>query len=415
MKRKLGLLLLGIVISIFTYAQDTARHLDMEQRTSGLEEKISVLEKVKFSGYIQAQFQWGQENVTLKVGEGRKNSEGSYSRVGIRRGRLKMTATDRLGEGVFEIDINDGGMKVRNVYASINDPLKIVSFRLGIFDRCFGYELMHSSSNLESMERSRVVNTLMPDEKDLGGMLQLQAPKRHVLNFLKLWAGLFSGNGIGKDADGRKDFIGRLSATKDVGKFVKLGGGVSYYNGGVYQPKTNYYKMGGSDFIKDTCTIGDYAKKEYVGADVQLSVLNALGKTTIRLEYITGQQPGIAEASTSCKDGTNFTDELYLRPFMGGYAILVHDILKTKFAVVAKYDYYDPNTKVSGSNIGLGETTAADIAYGTVGVGGLCRITKYLTFQIYYDFVFNEKTDNIVDFRSDRKDNFLSCRLQYKF
>jgi hypothetical protein len=415
MKRKIGLLLLGTAISVFAYAQDTVRHLDIEQRTSDLEKRVSVLEKIKFSGYVQAQFQWGQEDATLKVGGGRKDSEGAYSRIGIRRGRLKMTATDKLGEGVFEIDINDGGIKVRNAYASINDPLKIVSFRLGIFDRCFGYELMHSSSNLESLERSRVVNALMPDEKDLGGMLQLQAPKGHMLNFLKLQAGLFSGNGIGKDADSRKDFIGRLSATKNIGRFIKLGGGVSYYNGGVYQPKTNYFKMNGTDFTKDTCAVGDYAKREYIGADIQLSILNPLGKTAIRLEYITGQQPGVAGSSTSRKDGTNFADELYLRPFMGGYAMLVHDILKTKFAVVAKYDYYDPNTKVGGNNIGLGGTTATDIAYSTVGVGGLYRITKYLTLHIYYDFIFNERTNNIADFSSNRKDNLLSCRLQYKF
>ncbi len=408
-------MLCALSISAFAQEQEPTQVEKQEQQAEEVSKRVKALEKIKISGYVQAQFQWGQEQSTLKVGGAKSESETSYSRIGIRRGRLKVAATEKYGEAVFEIDINEGGVKVKNAYASIYDAQKIVNLRTGVFDRCFGYELTYSSSVLESLERSRIVNSLMPDEKDLGLQLQLQAPKDHPLNFLKLQTGLYSGSGIGKDPDGYKDFIARLSARKTIGSDMEWGVGISYYKGRVFQPKTNFYTMSGASFVKDTCAVGDYAKREYFGADAQFSLHNPFGRTTLRVEGMMGRQPGIRNSSTSCKDGNNFAAELYIRPFMGGYAMLVHDIVGTKFSGVFKYDYYDQNTGVSGDELGVGGTTQADVAYSTLGFGVIYKLTKYLMLQAYVDLVYNEKSANLAGFENTRKENFLTCRLQYKF
>ena len=83
---------------------------------------------------------------------------------------------------------------------------------------------------------------------------------------------------------------------------------------------------------------------------------------------------------------------------------------------MAKLDWYDPNTKVSGMEIGKNGTnlTAADIRFTTVGFG----VTKYfndnLKLLLYYAVVRNEKAQ-LVDYTDDLKDNVLTCRMQIRF
>ncbi|MEG0655932.1 MAG: hypothetical protein RR465_02790, partial [Mucinivorans sp.] len=96
--------------------------------------------------------------------------------------------------------------------------------------------------------------------------------------------------------------------------------------------------------------------------------------------------------------------------------ILVQDIGRSKHSLVLKYDYYDPNTKVSGNQIGqLAGTSAADIAYSTFGVGYLFRWNNNLRLMAYYDMVSNEKTENLADFKGRIHQNVLTIRAQVKF
>ena len=62
-------------------------------------------------------------------------------------------------------------------------------------------------------------------------MLHLQAGKNSPWHFLKLEAGLFAGNGIKEETDSRKDFIGHLSANKDISSDLAIGAGFSYFHG----------------------------------------------------------------------------------------------------------------------------------------------------------------------------------------
>lgn len=83
---------------------------------------------------------------------------------------------------------------------------------------------------------------------------------------------------------------------------------------------------------------------------------------------------------------------------------------------MVKYDWFDPNTSVSGSDIGQGGSNpgAADIRYDTWGVG-VNLIWQNLTLMAYFNLVRNEKTPNFGALTQDLKDNVLTLRAQIKF
>jgi phosphate-selective porin len=79
---------------------------------------------------------------------------------------------------------------------------------------------------------------------------------------------------------------------------------------------------------------------------------------------------------------------------------------------VFKYDWYDPNTAISGNEV----KNAGDILRHNFGAGLLWNINAALRLTCYYDFVSNEQTDNTSDaYNRSRQDNVLTLRLQYKF
>ena len=83
---------------------------------------------------------------------------------------------------------------------------------------------------------------------------------------------------------------------------------------------------------------------------------------------------------------------------------------------MAKYDWYDPNTKVSGDAIGKpgNNLTVADIRYGTLGLGLTRYFSGNLKFLAYYDIVRNETTI-LPGFTEDLKDNIFTFRVQLRF
>ncbi len=414
----MGCLLMGTV----AMAQDLEPELtpleQLEERTQTLEAAVKSLRKLKVSGYIQTQYQYGQKDADLKVGAKRYEDEGSFSRFGVRRGRIKFTYDEGIASGVFQLDLTEKGISFKDVYLNIKDPwMGSNALRAGVFDRPFGYEISYSSSRRESPERSRVFTTLFPDERDLGGMVILQAPKTSPWSILKLEAGLFAGNGIKQENDTRKDFIGHLSANKTLGSESKIGGGFSYYNGSVYQGTNKVYKMDGSNFVlnEDASNKGKFAKREYFGFDAQFTTITLAGMTLLRGELLFGTQPGTASSSKSPNSSDLPSSDTYIRNFFGGYVMLVQDLGTLPFSAVVKYDWYDPNTKVSKNEIGLNNTNKGDISYQTVGLGLLWRINNALRLQAYYDIVSNEKTSNLADFEGNVKDDLFTLRLQYKF
>ena len=288
---------------------------------------------------------------------------------------------------------------------------------MGVFNRPFGYEIERSSSLRESPERATVITTLFPEERDLGAMVSLQAKKTSPWNILKLDAGLFAGNGVKSDIKNRKDFIGHLSLNKSFNETIKVSGGVSYYNGSVYQGTKNIYRLQNNAFVVDSTAAnkGKHAKREYFGFDAQFGAITKFGLTSISGEFITGTQPGDKSGSKSPNSSTVGTSDTYIRDFSGAYVCLVQDLGKLPFSAVVKYDFYNPNTKVSKNDIGLKRTGKGDIAYQTTGLGLLWKINNNLRTTAYYEFVKNETSKNLIGYDKDIKDDVFTLRLQYKF
>ncbi len=419
--RTMGFLLCNLFIAGVALAQEpglTETQL-LRQRTSALEDAAAKLNKLKVSGYIQAQYQWGQEGAALKVGGVNTDPAQDFNRIGVRRGRIKFVCEEGIASGVFQIDMTDKGIGFKDVYLQVKDPWVGTNLlKAGVFDRPFGFEIGYSSSRRESPERSTLFQTLFPDERDLGGALTLQASKTSPWNFLKLEAGLFAGNGIKPEIDNKRDLIGHLSATGNIGGDGKWGLGASYYYGYVIQGNANVYTMRGDGFVlnDEASNKGGFAKRRYVGFDGQFHVMSPLGMTCLRAEYIFGIQPA-GPASSKSPNGTAFASltDTYIRDFQGGYAIFVQDFGKAPLSGVVKYDWYDPNTRVSGDQIGKNGTNAVDLSQNTLGFGLLWRAGAAIRLTAYYEVNKNETTQNLDNFKKDVKNDVFTLRLQYKF
>jgi hypothetical protein len=294
----------------------------------------------------------------------------------------------------------------------------------GIFDRPFGYEISYSSRLRESPERGRMSQTLFPNERDLGAMFSIDYKHKPTKNGIRLDAGMFNGTGfLINDIDSRKDFIGKLSYRNDKNTKVRYGVGLSLYYGSLINDTKYVYTMSGSAYTVDSSevNINHYEKRIYQGINLQLNFFTPAGFSIIRAEYIQGQQPGHDKSSAS-PTAILLSSPTYVRPFNGAYFYFVQNIFRSRHQLVFKYDWYDPNIKVKGKDIGLPGTNTGtgDIRFDTYGAGYIFRATDNVRLMAYYDFVRNEKTsvegeDSTEDYRKDLKDDVLTLRLQYRF
>ena len=429
-------------------AQELSEMEELEARTSAIENSVRLLQKFKVSGYIQAQYQWAQTSAdgnNFKLAKAQNGYETAelkdFGRFGLRRGRFKFTYEDGLASGVVQIDVTDKGIDdngrnvvmFKDIYFQIKDPwFGTNMLKAGIFDRTFGYEIAYSSSRRESPERSRIFQTLFPDERDLGIALTLQPAKSSPLNIFKLEAGLFAGNGIKPMVSSSMDFIGHLTVNKPVGDNTVISGGVSAYlgnvltSGSVAGDMSQMFEMNNNKW--ETAGWCRYAKRQYIGLDIQFSTLSAAGLTQLRGEYIFGEHAQNAGGSWNYKFTGIQTGPVYMRKINGGYVMATQDLGTSPLTAVIKYDWYNPNTEISGDDIGAGSaTTANDITKSNIGLGIYWRINPALRLTAYYDIVGNETTSQLKDTKDNsgkitaygweekRKADVFTLRLQYKF
>jgi hypothetical protein len=297
------------------------------------------------------------------------------------------------------------------------------SVTAGLLQVQFGFELTQSSSERETPERARYNQTLFPVERDLGAFGSLVFPKSSKLHGLKIDAAVMNGAaGVAPEFDSHKDYTGRIQYSKTTkNEKFQFAIGASGYFGGYRTGKVKDYVMGknaaGDDifeFAKDTGNYNRVAKRIYYGADVQASIDWAIGITTVRAEYIMGENPGTSSSNRS--PGVAPTSNLYHRQFNGAYFYYIQDIGQTKFQVVAKYDWFDPNVKLSGSQIGKTgtNTNLGDVRFDTYGFGVTYRINSYAKLMLYYDIVKNESTQ-LAAYKKDIMDNVFTCRIQIKY
>lgn len=427
---KISTLILSLIVLIGfkSYAQEIeeAPFDTLARSVSVLQSDVEGFKKLKFSGYIQAQYQYA-DTIGAASFAGGNFAANTQNRMTIRRGRIKATYSGDFSKFVLQVDVTEKGLGLKDAYMQYTLPFfNYVSFTGGVFDRPFGYEISYSSSQRESPERSMIFQTLFPGERDLGAKITFQPPKTSNFNFIKLDLGLFNGTGgQAVDFDSKKDFIGHLSLNKNSkNEKMSFGLGLSYYNGSNRLDtlgKANLYQNVGvrNDSVLyldvNRVAAGDAGKRQFYGVDAQFAGDFAIGLTVIRAEYLFGSQLG-----TSSSTKTPTTDpkaNAFLRNFNGGYVILAQNILKSKHQVILKYDWYDPNTDAAADNLGVKNTQLgkADLSYSTIGIGWVYRFDPNVKLTLYYDIVKNETSKNLSGATYDLKDNVFTARLQYKF
>lgn len=243
---------------------------------------LEVLSRLRIAGYVQAEYVHSDALSTFRVRRGRINFQYQF----LPTGRV-----------VIQPDLSSSGVALRDAYIEIAEPWTSWKHTatVGQFKWPFGFEVRQSSRDREMPERTLVIRTLFPGERDRGVQLS-GAGFNERFNYR---LGVFNGNGTSTDRDTnrRKDLVGRIG-----GSFGPLDVGVSGYNGREV--------LSGAEFEKDRW-----------GVDAQwVTPLPGLG---VRGEYIRGKQAG-ADVD-------------------GWYVYLIQNV-GTKHQFVLRADQYDPNT-----------------------------------------------------------------------
>jgi hypothetical protein len=396
---------------------------------------VRRFENIRISGYMQPQFQVAQAD-GAQTFEGGNFSQFSRSRFMLRRARVKidylLMTKERFPQVLFtfQVDATERGVIVRDMFIRLYETRKNnLAMTAGFFARPFGFEVNLGSSYRESPERGRMSQILMPGERDLGVMFSFEPQRKtQKLYHLKWDAGFFNGQGASgtTDFDSHKDFISRITLKPYTINQIEIGAGLSFLRGG-WKNGTKYVYTSGAGtngdkiFMVDSTdsNLGKSSPRHYYGADVQWKTHHVKRETELRAEYWFGTQPGTA-ASTA-NPGTIPTQNgtpapTYIRHYDGAYFYFLQNIINSKHQVIVKYDWYDPNIKVKGEDIGKTGTnlTSADIRFNTIGIGYIYHFNTQTKITFYYDIVKNE-TSSLPGFTSDQKDNILTCRLQFRF
>jgi hypothetical protein len=322
---------------------------------------VENLNRMRFSGYIQAQYVNDERSVNELTSATATRNLDQFS---VRRARVKFTyqfsPTSRF---VLQPDITTSGVTLKDGYVEFTEPWTTWKHTLtaGQFNWPFGFEIMYSSSAREVPERSRVIRTLFPGERDRGVMLSgLGLGER-----LSYRVAIVNGTGTSQsfDFNKRKDVVARLG-----------------YSLGAIDLGASAYR--GSDLVTtSTNTRGREFEKERYGIDVQWATpVPGLG---IRGEYITGKQ---APSSATTRTQSHDVDGWYL------YAI---QNLGTRHQFVVRLDQYDPDSDVDGN------------AVRTINPAYIFHWDANSKVMASYELIETQ--------RNDPDDNVFTLRYQYSF
>ena len=393
--------------SVYMKAQISADSLkevidNHEGRINALNERVLIneadlgkLNKIKVSGYVQAQWEnYGKDLV---------KTNDPTSSFYIRRARLKFTyeALDGV-KFVIQPDFSTGNLSLKDAYAVVNIPkLKNLTLWAGQFNRP-DYEVEYSSSQREVLERSRIIRAIYPGEREIGVKLEYIGSKIPLKFQLMAMNGNFTG-AQAKDYDSRKDIMGRLVySIKLPAAGIGIDLGPNYYYGG-NRAKTNPYILS-SDGVPDSINVGDYLDKKWIGSEIQIFA-DILGGLAIKGEYFTGVNSTASTIASTATIAQKKADPNKLRNFSGYYIYFIKNI-GSKNQFVAKYDYYDPNTKL------LGDPANNDLFYKTLTLAWQYYLNDNIRLSLNYEMPKNETNSTNT---KDLKDNTLGVRIQAKF
>jgi phosphate-selective porin len=405
------LLAIGIftVISIYGYSQkqviDSLKDVigNHEGKLNTLDDRVLVneadlakLNKIKVSGYIQAQ--WESYGADLEKTNGYSNT------FYIRRARVKFTYEPADGvKFVLQPDFSTGNLALKDAYTVVNLPkLKNLTLWMGQMNRP-NYDVEYSSSSRELLERARVTTTIYPGEREIGAKLEYNGIKIPVLLQVMMMNGNFTGTQA-KDADSRKDILARfVYSVKLPAEGVGIDFGANHYFGSNLA-KTNKYLKNSDGTLDSLNNVWRYLDKHWTGGEMRIYA-DVLGGLSIKGEYVAGiNSVASTIASTATMAQKKASPNLY-NNFAGYYITLVKNIGAKNQAVV-RYDYYDPNTKLSGDAAG------SSLYYKTWSFAWQYYLNDNIRLTAQYTMPKNETNASNP---SDIKDNLFTIRVQAKF
>jgi phosphate-selective porin len=398
MTKKLLMMMMAIAGCSFIYAQNAdslqERLTSIDGKLNALDERVAAnesdlgkLTKIKISGYIQAQFEHYDDDL-LKPND-------PNNTFYVRRARVKFTYEPADGvKFVLQPDFSTGNLSLKDAYAVASLPkVKSLSLWAGQFNR-LNYEVEYSSGQREVAERSRVIRTIYPGEREVGAKLEftpVQVPLK--LQFAVL-NGNFSSNQQ-KDVDSKKDIMARATySVKIPSAGIGIDFGAHMYYGGL-MAKTKYVIDGENQVDSTASNAGSYLDKKWGGAEVQV-YFDLLGGMALKGEYLAGQ---------NAFAGDSKSNPYKIKEFSGYYLYLIKNIGK-KNQLVGRYDYFDPNTKLSGDAAGK------DVYYKTLVVAWQYYLNDNIRFTLNYEMPWNEKNST---YKNDLADNVFTLRMQAKF
>jgi phosphate-selective porin len=397
-----------IIISLQGIAQtqsiDSVKEVidNHEGRINAIDERVMLneadlgkLTKIKISGYLQAQWEnFGQD---IEKALGYSNS------FVIRRARVKFIyeAVDGV-KFVLQPDFGLGVFTLKDAYAMVNIPkLKEFSLWAGQFNR-LNYEVEYSSSQREVFERSRVIRTIYPGEREMGVKLEYNGKTVPLKVQLAALNGNFTGTQP-RDIDSKKDLMGRFVYSLNLADAgVGIDFGAHAYLGGNLAKSNPYVKN--SDGTLDSMKVWSYLDKKWAGGEIQVFA-DVLGGMAVKAEYIAGVNSSVSTISSSASMDQMQADPNKIRNFAGYHVYLIKNIGK-KNQVVARYDFYDPNTTLKGDAAG------SDLYFKTWSLAFQHYLNDFIRISLNYEIPTNEINSSNP---ADRKDNIFGIRVQAKF
>jgi phosphate-selective porin len=359
----------------------------LDERVAINESDLGKLTKIKVSGYIQAQFETSPYN-TAKPTE----PENTFY---IRRARVKFTyeATDGI-KFVLQPDFSTGNLSLKDAYAVASIPrLSSLSLWAGQFNRP-NYEVEYSSGQREVLERSRVIRNIYPGEREVGAKLEFNPVKVPLKMQLAVLNGNFTGTQQ-KDIDTRKDVMARaVYSLKFPGAGIGIDLGAHGYFGGL-MAKMKYVSDFKNNMDSAATNYTSILNKKWGGLEIQ-AFFDFLGGMALKGEYLAGENAYI---------GTSKTDPYKIRKFSGYYAYFIKNI-GDKNQFVARYDYFDPNTSLSGDDV------KKEVFYKTLTLAWQYYLNDFIRFSINYEIPKNETNTT---YTKDMNDNVFGIRMQAKF
>jgi len=396
-----AVLLAGLCGAVAARADEGGASLEARLDSLSAEVRALRAEKpaaspLKITGFLQARWETAENSAdTIRVSSGEATTA-NRNRFAIRRARLKATYEEPgLARGVVYVNAGDDReVELLEAHVTLFDPWTPEhrhALTIGQQNVPFGFDLEHSASSQEVLERSQAERTLFPGERDRGAVLESRWTKQVTTTL-----GVFNGTTLSEDSrfvaadpNGNKAVVGRVR--------VKQGpwaAAVSGYGARAATPLT------GEDVVTDKTRFGADAQARYEIAGI--------GGGELRAEVFFGKQvnPDSVKALTTSSSGNVLPvagADLghFATDFTGGYVMWIQSFAR-HYSFAARYDVYDPNTDADHDRF-------ARLSLALHGFYG-----KHVRASVAYEIPDTERRTSSGAFE-DPHDNRWTVQFQHKF